>query len=131
MADILLVDDDADVVVALEFLLGLEGHTVRVARHGEEGLRRLSERLPDAVVLDVDMPVLDGPSMAREMIIRDCGQEAIPVVLVSGNSDLDALAARVGTPYVLAKPTEPGELLTLIQRALTERTPPSADKRAA
>src|SRR5690348_3010999 len=64
MADVLVVDDNLDISELLEALLAEEGHLVRVAHDGEEGLRALDERLSDVVILDVDMPVLDGPGMA-------------------------------------------------------------------
>jgi DNA-binding NtrC family response regulator len=124
MADVVVVDDDEDVAWALEQLLELAGYTVRVAHDGEAGLRLLQERLPDLVVLDVEMPVLDGPSMAYRMFVHNCGLENIPIVLISGVFDLRGVAARVGTPYFTAKPFDTMEILKLVNRALTERALP-------
>lgn len=125
MADILVVDDDADSAATVGELLEMAGHTVRVAHDGREGLDTIAERLPDLVVLDVEMPVLDGPGMAFDMIVRDAGSEKIPVVLISGFLDLDAVAARVGTPYMLPKPASMSAVLATIERALSERLPPT------
>ncbi len=125
MADLLVVDDDEDVSALVGEMLALEGHAVRVARSASEGLACLVERLPDAVLLDVEMPEVDGPAMVSEMARRDAGMERIPVVLMSGASRLHSLADRVGTPYVARKPCEFEALLRIVQRAIAERRPPS------
>ena len=70
------------------------------------------------------MPILDGPGMAYRMLVEDCGRETIPIVLLSGTMDLAAVARRVGTSYTLPKPCDPERLLGMIEKALTERTPP-------
>jgi CheY-like chemotaxis protein len=124
MAELLVVDDDADIAQLVELFLVGEGHRVRVAYDGEAGLSALRERLPDVVVMDIDMPILDGPGMAYRMLVEDCGKETIPIVIVSGNMNLPQIARRVGTPYTLSKPFGPAELVRLTDRALTERTPP-------
>jgi DNA-binding NtrC family response regulator len=124
MADLLVVDDDADVADSMAELLMDEGHVIRIAHDGKQGLTRLAERIPEAVLLDVEMPVLTGPEMAIKMFLDDCGQEEIPIVLISGVKNLAAVAARVGTPYFLSKPFAVDVLLRLIGRALVERVPP-------
>jgi DNA-binding response OmpR family regulator len=125
MADLLVVEDDPDTGEALVAILRAYGHVVRIAYDGEHGLRLLKERLPDVALLDVEMPVLDGPGMVVSMLIRDAGLEKVPIVLLSGVPDLRAVAARVGTPYYLAKPFPFAALDELLGRALSERTPPS------
>jgi DNA-binding NtrC family response regulator len=124
VANVLIVDDDEDVAWLLEQLLLLDGHTVRMARNGEEGLAALKERTPDLVVLDVEMPVLDGPGLAYRMFVHNCGLENLPIVLLSGVFDLPEVAARVGTPYFRSKPFDPKEMKQLIRCALTERALP-------
>ena len=125
MADLLVVDDDRDLAEVVAEVLQNHGHVVRVAHNGEEGLARLGERMPDLVVLDVEMPILRGPGMAMAMLLRDCGLELVPIVLVSGAVGLEAIAAEVGTPYSLAKPCSPGALLSLVGRALSEGIAPT------
>src|SRR5262245_17217709 len=122
--DLLVVDDDDDIVATLGEVLGAEGYGVRSAANGEEGLKQLSVRFPDVVLLDVEMPIMDGPAMSAQMLIADCGRESIPIVLLTGVADSQRIAARVGTPYVLEKPYTLDRLLELVERALRERTPP-------
>ena len=125
MAEILIVDDERDLAEMLAELLMELGHLVRIASNGDEGLRALAVRHPDLVLLDVEMPLLDGPGMAYQMLVRDCGLEEIPIVLLSGVVALPAVAARVGTPYFLPKPYAPRDVVSLCERALKEQTAPS------
>jgi CheY-like chemotaxis protein len=125
VADLLVVDDNADIAALVEMMLVGDGHDVRVASDGAAGLRALSDRLPDLVLLDVDMPVLDGPSMAYRMLVEDCGKDIVPIVLVSATLDLPKVARQVGTPYMLVKPFDPAALLEVTARALAERLPPT------
>jgi CheY-like chemotaxis protein len=124
MADVLVVDDDLDGAAALAELLRLEGHRVRVAYDGIEALRIVQDRAPDLALVDVEMPVLDGPSMVYQMFVRDAGLEAIPIVLVSGVPRLREVAAIVGTPYYLSKPYRHTHLLAMLARALAEHVAP-------
>jgi CheY-like chemotaxis protein len=80
MADLLVVDDDADLADMLADILRDEGHEVRIAHDGKEGLALLAEGLPDAVLLDIEMPVLTGAQMAAKMLLHDLGQEKTNVL---------------------------------------------------
>jgi DNA-binding NtrC family response regulator len=125
MAHLLIVDDDNDLVELLGELLRDEGHGVRTASTGEEGLQVLrAAPLPDALVLDVDMPALGGPGMAHEMLLHDAGEQYIPILLVSNREDVAQIARRMGTPYYLRKPCDIDEFISLLDRALRERREP-------
>jgi CheY-like chemotaxis protein len=124
MSKLLVIDDDPDLAELLTSVLEDAGHEVRIAEHGQAGLDRIGESRPDAVLLDVDMPILDGPTMAYRLFLRDRGDETIPIVLLSGVPDLWRVAERVGTPYFLEKPYRIANVSALVQRALTERRAP-------
>jgi len=127
MARLLLVDDDNDIVAAFGELLRDEGHEVHTASTGEEGLVVLrASPLPDALIVDVDMPILGGPGMAHEMLLHDAGEEKLPIILVSAREDLPAIARKMGTSYVIQKSTTIDALLKVIARALRERRAPSS-----
>lgn len=127
MQKLLVVDDDRDVTGILAEVLRDEGYEVEIAKNGEEALRFIDEQMPqmpDAVLLDVEMPVLDGPSTAYQLLFTDVGRERIPIVLLTGVANLSQIAALVGTPYFLEKPFALNKLLALVAKALSERIPP-------
>jgi DNA-binding response OmpR family regulator len=118
-ADILIVDDDREVSAVLAEVLGAAGYCVRVAHDGDAGFRMLGERkLPDAMIVDVEMPQLTGPEMVYQMIIADAGKEHIPIILVSAIVGLAEVAKNVGTPYFLGKPFDIDTLLALLDVVL-------------
>lgn len=129
MADVLIVDDDVDLALTVRDVLELGGHTVRTAFNGAEGLAATTERHPDVILLDVEMPVLDGPSMAYEMLVHDAGQERIPIVLSSGYSEIDTIARQIGTPYIVRKPCSIQALTETLERAARERCAPRPKER--
>jgi DNA-binding NtrC family response regulator len=122
--NVLVVDDDADLAWITAEILAATGWRVRLAADGEEGLSMLRPTLPDAVILDVEMPILDGPAVAARMIVEDLGLEKIPIVLVSGVVDLEEVAREVGTPYFVYKPFDIDKLVDVVRLALEERQPP-------
>ena len=124
VANLLVVEDELDLAESLSSVLRDEGHEVRIARDGKEGLAKIAEAMPDVVLLDVEMPVLNGPDMAYQMFVTNCGKQCIPIVLLSGVADLKRVAEQVGTPYFQVKPYRIHTVLSLLQRALDERQPP-------
>jgi CheY-like chemotaxis protein len=125
VADLLIVDDDVDTALTLADILRSDGHEVRIASDGKQGLTMLHHKQPDLVVLDVEMPVMDGPELAYSMFLHDLGLEEVPILLCSGVLDLPRTAATVGTPYFIDKPYRLEALLRLLNHALHERTPPT------
>jgi CheY-like chemotaxis protein len=124
MIDILIVDDDTDLATTLGEVLELLGNTTRVAFNGEEGLQAIAEHMPDVLLLDVEMPVLDGPSTANRLRTEDLGRELIPIIVSSGFSDIESVAERIGTPYAIKKPYSLDDLMRMVKRASIERRAP-------
>ena len=91
-----------------------EGYRVALASDGEEALRLASEMHPDAIVLDLEMPRLDGRAVFREL--RQRGVRA-PVIILSANG---AHVARqeLAAEAAMDKPFDPFELLRRLQRLL-------------
>jgi DNA-binding NtrC family response regulator len=124
MADLLIVDDDIDSAEVLAEIMRADGHEVRVGYDGQEGLRLAAERIPELALIDVEMPLLDGPGMAYQMFLEDMGLDAVPVVFLSGVPNLREVAARAGTPYFLSKPYRYRQLIAVVAHALAERVAP-------
>jgi DNA-binding NtrC family response regulator len=124
VANILIVDDDRDVAEPLIMFLEFEGHKTRYAANGIEGLAAVSQRFPDLIFLDIDMPHLNGPEMAYRLLVEDCGREKIPVLIISGVPDIKKIAQEVGTPYFVPKPYALDDLQKTLSTALHERRAP-------
>jgi two-component system response regulator MprA len=109
MRRILVAEDDPTLRVLYRLWLEHAGYDVREAADGREALALLArERLPDAAVLDVDMPYVDGLSVCRYLRMRGAG---LRVVVISGLVDVAETARRAGATVVLAKPCGREELL--------------------
>jgi DNA-binding response OmpR family regulator len=85
---ILIVDDDKGVTQTFARMLRLEGYQVRTAMSAEKGLLETEHSHPDAIILDLRMPLVDGLGFLRRLRSRD-DHRATPVVIVTGDYFLD------------------------------------------
>lgn len=85
---ILIVDDDEGVTQTFARMLRLEGYQVRVAMNAETGLREADASRPDAIILDLRMPLVDGLGFLRRLRARDSHRDT-PVAIVTGDYFLD------------------------------------------
>src|SRR5262249_20298563 len=120
VSDILLVDDEEAVCWALERALTREGHRVTVAASAEEAFERVEKRQPDAIVLDVRLPGMDGLTALGRL--RQLTDDA-PVVVVTafGNLNTAVRAVEGGAFDYLAKPFDLDQALDTVNRALQRR----------
>ncbi len=113
---ILIVDDDANLLVLLAEQLRADGYETMTARDGDEALRRLRTGWPDLLIIDMMMPRMDGLTLAREIK----GQADLPIIVLSaidaGDSKADLLE-EVAEDYV-TKPYHYPELRARINRVL-------------
>jgi DNA-binding response OmpR family regulator len=85
---ILIVDDDEGVTQTFARMLRLEGYQVRTAVNAETGLREARDNRPDAIILDLRMPLVDGLGFLRQLRAR-AEQRSTPVAIVTGDYFLD------------------------------------------
>ena len=116
-ATILVVDDEPGIRESLRMILEFEGFEVVEARHGAEAVARVTERRPDAMLLDVKLPEIDGLGVLQAL--RERGID-LPVLVISGHGDLSTAveAARRGAYDFFEKPLQRDRLLVSLRNAL-------------
>ena len=116
---VLVVDDDQDIREIYAESLALNGFDVLHAGDGAEALAVAFAELPTVVVMDLDMPVMDGLT-ATSALKRDARTTLVPVVVVTGSARPEELQrARIaGCDALLAKPCPPDVVITVIEHIL-------------
>jgi CheY-like chemotaxis protein len=117
---VLIIDDEDDIrEVAALSLESVAGWEVITAASGSQGLARAAEYQPDAILLDVMMPGMDGPTTFRELR-KNPVTASIPVLLLTAKvqSNDQRRFADLGVEAVLFKPFDPMTLSTQIETAL-------------
>ncbi|WP_051110716.1 response regulator transcription factor [Longispora albida] len=116
MSRVLLVEDDPAVSEGLHLALRRQGHQVRTAATGEEGLEQFRAEPPDIVILDLMLPGIDGFEVCRR--IRTAGNVPI-VMLTARDDDMDVVAGlEAGADDYVTKPVQPRVLEARIRAVL-------------
>ncbi|MFO0945080.1 MAG: sigma-54 dependent transcriptional regulator [Planctomycetota bacterium] len=129
MSHVLIVDDEASICWGFRELLTDEGHEVTIAPSAEDALDAVAQRAPDAVLLDVRLPGMDGLSAMSELRAR-IGSAPVIVMTAFGDLDVAVRAVEGGAFEYLPKPFELEEVLSVLRRALSGsmgRTDPDVD----
>lgn len=113
---ILIVDDDKEILAVERAVLTEAGFRVREAHNGAEALVEIEADPPAMIVLDVQMPGIDGPTFARELRTR---LRHVPLVILTAAPDPKHEADRCNAEAFLAKPFQADELLQLVRRFST------------
>ena len=117
MTSVLVVDDEKNILVTLSRALRVEGFDVDVAGSGQLALEKAKVKSYDAVLLDVQLPDLDGLEVMRKLRAE---QEDLPVLIMSGHGSIETAVAatRIGAHDFLEKPIGTERLLVSLARAL-------------
>ncbi len=115
--DVLLAEDEEDTADSTATLLGWAGHRVRVARNGPAALAAATERPPDVVILDVDLPGASGLAVAAALRRRVGGRRPLLVAVSGYGRDEDRRrSAEAGIDLHLVKPVPPAVLVGVLRR---------------
>jgi urea transport system substrate-binding protein len=117
---VLVVEDDADLRELTALVLTAAGFLVTLAANGREALRHLERGLPDLVLLDMRMPVMDGWEFARQF--RDRHGQVTPIVVVTAAQEAATRAAEVGAAGYVSKPFDIDVLVAAV-RSIGSRGP--------
>jgi len=120
---ILVVDDEPRIVEAVGMNLELEGYQVSSASNGYEALQKLTEDLPDLVILDVMMPEIDGFETLRK--IREVSTVTVIMLAVRGEEIDKVRGLDLGADDYITKPFNPKELVLRIRAVLRRVEMPS------
>ena len=119
---VLIVEDEFAIADLLEMALTDEGYRVVTAANGRQGLERLAEQpLPDLVISDFMMPVLDGVGLIQGM--RDMGHQRIPCLIMSAMPEANVRARVDGYEAFVRKPFHLAEVVQLVAAILSASQP--------
>ena len=112
---VLVVDDNVDAADSLALLLEREGHQVSVAYDGEHAVRVYAEQHPEAVVLDIGLPLLDGYEAARAMRLAQGDHPLLLIALTGWGQGEDRRRSQdAGFDHHLVKPVAPRAIHALL-----------------
>ncbi len=121
---ILVVDDDPDIVELLTYNLEKEGYLTRTAVNGRQAVEVAQEFVPDVILLDVMMPVLDGIAACRLLRAVPALQSTYILFLTARSEEFSEVAAfEAGADDYLTKPIKPRALLSRLAAALRRERP--------
>ena len=121
-ASILVTDDESGIRLMLKTTLESDGYTVTEAANGRQALDAMNAHTPDLVVLDLNMPVLDGMAVLEAMKSLAAGVHKPRVIILTAYGSIPAAvkATRLGALDFLEKPITPNELRQTVRSVLDE-----------
>lgn len=117
VSTVLVVDDDLGLRETLRSLLELEGYEVALAGDGLDALRALEGVAPDAILLDLMMPRMNGEEFVQELSRRGRRAE-FPIIILSADTRARQTADQLGARACVPKPFNVDDLLSQLERAV-------------
>lgn len=127
MSLILAVDDEADILLIIGVILRSRGHEVLEATSGEMALELLDRETPDAMLLDIRMPGIDGLEVL-ERLLEKRRLSSLPVIMLSAYSSPSTVerAKELGSKGFVTKPFAPDQLTATLEEVLRAGATPAA-----
>jgi len=114
MNKILIVDDEPNILLSLEFLFKKEGYKVYIARDGEEAMGIIEEKIPELVILDIMMPKVDGYEVCKH--VKTVYKEVKVVFLTAKTKQSDKeMGEAMGADLYLTKPFSNKDLVNKVK----------------
>lgn len=117
---VLIAEDHADTRSLYKYVLELHGYAVAEAEKGEEAIRLVKELHPDLVLMDTNLPEVDGLT-ATQRLREEVSLRDLPIIFISGHAqpEIRAAALAAGGNDYLVKPTSLGELEASVEKHLS------------
>jgi CheY-like chemotaxis protein len=119
MPTVLVVDDEFAIADLLETILTDQGYLVLTACNGKQGLAKMADAIPDLILLDFMMPILDGAEMLCAMAASPAYQH-IPVIMISSLNEEVIAKKCTGYAAFLRKPFRVAAVLNTVARVLSD-----------
>jgi DNA-binding response OmpR family regulator len=118
---VLLVDDEPNIVLSLEFLMKQAGYDVRIARDGDAALQAVSDRTPDLILLDVMTPGRDGYEVCQTIRANPAWRDIKIVMLTAKSREVEReKGLALGADDYITKPFSTRELVDRVKRLLAD-----------
>lgn len=118
-ASVLIVDDEPNILLSLEFLMRKAGYDVRTASDGQKALDEIARKKPDVVLLDVMMPKLDGFTVCQRIKTTPAWQDVRVIMLTARGRDVEREKGRVvGADDYIVKPFSTKDAIDRVAAAL-------------
>jgi two-component system, chemotaxis family, chemotaxis protein CheY len=119
MAAILTVDDSASIRQTIKIALGGKGHAISEAVNGQDGLLKAGSGHFDLIITDLNMPVMDGLTMIRELRKKPA-HAGVPILFLTTESDasMKQAAKAAGATGWLTKPFASDQLVRIVEKVL-------------
>ena len=118
---VLLIDDDESILELLRLNLAAKGFDVSIANGGKNGLEKAASIMPDAIVMDVQMPGMNGWD-ACKLLKSEVRTKAVPILFISGSEEVEAskISKECGGAAFISKPFDTKFLISEINRVIGE-----------
>jgi DNA-binding response OmpR family regulator len=117
MKRMLIIDDDADILEALEALLDLEGYSVKISTKPEVVDKIVSTDQPDMIIMDVMLSGKDGRAVVKKLKEQQTTKN-IPVLMISAHPNVKNSSLKAGADAFLAKPFETSDLVSKVNHLI-------------
>ena len=119
MARILIAEDDPHTIIMLEFKLKSLGHEIMSANYGGQALEVAESQIPDLVLLDLNMPVLDGFQVLRKLKSGNSTKDILVIILSAHGQEKEVVTGlEFGAVDYVTKPFSFAELIARVNRSL-------------
>jgi DNA-binding response OmpR family regulator len=118
-ASVLIVDDEPNIVLSLQFLMKKTGYEVRTAKDGEEAMAEITRAAPDLVLLDVMMPKIDGFSICRQIRANPEWKDVRIIMLTARGRDVEReKGLALGADDYITKPFSTKDAIARVEAVL-------------